>query len=166
MARLVSPRRADVRRVLERSVDMSAAIPKGAFVINGMSGDDLLRHLQEHRPTLYYQLINDLPFAKDARSGLPRLFTRAEALAVLKIGETTLFWLQRTGKLRPIRIGSRVLFNAAEIERLAIHGATLTEAEKEAAAKRNPKVTTCSAASQRDRRSHTREAPGPKASTG
>jgi len=50
----------------------------------------------------------------------PRLFTRAEALAILKIGETTLFWLQRTGKLSPIRIGSRVLFNATEIERLAI----------------------------------------------
>jgi hypothetical protein len=60
----------------------------------------------------------------------PRLFSRADALAILKIGETTLFWLQRTGKLRPIRIGSRVLFNAAEIERLAIHGATLTGAEK------------------------------------
>lgn len=69
----------------------------------------------------------------------PRLFTRAEALAILKIGETTLFWLQRTGKLSPIRIGSRVLFNATEIERLAMHGATLTEAEKEAAAKRHPK---------------------------
>ena len=65
---------------------------------------------------------------------IPRLFTRAEALAILKIGETTLFWLQRTGKLRPIRIGSRVLFNAAEIERLATHGASLTGAEKEAAA--------------------------------
>jgi hypothetical protein len=67
----------------------------------------------------------------------PRLFTRAEALAVLKIGETTLFWLQRTGKLRPIRIGSRVLFNAAEIRRIVAHGATLTEAEKQAAAKRD-----------------------------
>ena len=30
------------------------------------------------------------------------LFTRADALAILKIGETTLFWLQRTGKLKPI----------------------------------------------------------------
>jgi hypothetical protein len=96
----------------------------------------------------------------------PRLFTRAEALAILKIGETTLFWLQRTGKLRPIRIGSRVLYNATEIERLAIHGATLTEAEKEAAAKRNPKVTACSTASQRARRARTREAPRPRASTG
>ena len=67
----------------------------------------------------------------------PRLFTRAEALAILKIGETTLFWLQRTGKLRPIRIGSRVLYNAVEIERLATHGASLTEAEKEAAAQRD-----------------------------
>jgi hypothetical protein len=63
----------------------------------------------------------------------PRLFTRAEALALLKIGETTLFWLQRTGKLKPIHIGSRVLFNAAEIRRVVAHGATLTEAEKEAA---------------------------------
>jgi hypothetical protein len=94
----------------------------------------------------------------------PRLFTRAEALAILKIGETTLFWLQRTGKLRPIRIGSRVLYDAAEIERLATHGATLTEAEKEAAAKRNPKVTACNTAS--GRRPRTREAPRPRASTG
>ena len=66
----------------------------------------------------------------------PRLFTRADALAILKIGETTLFWLQRTRKLQPIRIGSRVLFNAAEIERIAMRGATLTGAEKEDAAKR------------------------------
>ena len=69
----------------------------------------------------------------------PRLFTRAEALAILKIGETTLFWLQRTGKLRPIRIGSRVLFNASEIERVAARGATLSEAEKGSAAKSRPK---------------------------
>ena len=128
---------------------MSAGTPKGALVIDGMSGEDLLRHLQEHRPTLYYQLINGLPSAKDARSGSPRppctnsargpprLFTRAEALAILKIGETSLYWLQRTGKLRSIRIGSRVLFNAAEIARLATHGASLTEAEKEAAAQRD-----------------------------
>jgi hypothetical protein len=68
-------------------------------------------------------------------NGAPRLFTRADALAILKIGETTLFWLQRTGKLKPIRIGSRVLFKAGEIERIAVHGASLTAAEKEAVAK-------------------------------
>ena len=67
----------------------------------------------------------------------PRLFTRAEALAILKIGETTLFWLQRTKKLTAIRIGSRVLFNAAQIERIAARGASLTEAEKKAATKRD-----------------------------
>jgi hypothetical protein len=66
----------------------------------------------------------------------PHLFTRAEALAILKIGETTLFHLQRCGKLRPVRIGSRVLFSAAEIHRVATHGASLTHAEKEAAAER------------------------------
>ena len=71
----------------------------------------------------------------------PRLFTRAEALALLKIGETTLFWLQRTGKLKAIRIGSRVLFNAAEIRRIVARGATLTEAEKDAAAKREKEAT-------------------------
>jgi hypothetical protein len=65
-----------------------------------------------------------------------RLFTRADALAILKIGETTLFWLQRTGKLKPIRIGSRVLFNASEIKRIAVHGASLTKAEKSSAARR------------------------------
>jgi Helix-turn-helix domain len=69
-------------------------------------------------------------------AAVPRLFTRADALALLKIGETTLHWLQRTGKLRPIRIGSRVLFNASEINRLATHGATLTQGEKQAASKR------------------------------
>lgn len=63
----------------------------------------------------------------------PRLFTRAEALGILKIGETTLFWLQRTGKLKPIRIGSRVLFAASEIQRIATHGASLSQSEKEAA---------------------------------
>jgi hypothetical protein len=121
---------------------MSAATPKGALVIDGMSSEDLLHHLQEHRPTLYYQLIDCLPSARDVRSGSsrppgansardpPRLFTRAEVLPLLKIGETTLFWLQRTGKLRPIRIGSRVLFKAADIERLATHGCSLTEGEK------------------------------------
>jgi hypothetical protein len=80
----------------------------------------------------------------------PRLFTRAEALALLKIGETTLFWLQRTGKIRPVHIGRRVLYSATEIERLATQGATLTEAEKEAAAKRNASST----ASHRGRRAH------------
>jgi hypothetical protein len=68
----------------------------------------------------------------------PRLLTRAEVLALLKIGETTLFWLQRTGKLKPIRIGSRVLFSAGEIGQVAARGATLTEAEKEAARQARP----------------------------
>jgi hypothetical protein len=63
----------------------------------------------------------------------PRLFTRAEALAVLRVGETTLFWLQRTGKLKTVNIGRRVLFNSGEIERIARQGATLTEGEKQAA---------------------------------
>lgn len=60
----------------------------------------------------------------EKESTAPRLFTRAEALAVLKIGETTLFWLQRTGKLKAIHIGTRVLFNAAEIARVATRGAS------------------------------------------
>jgi hypothetical protein len=64
----------------------------------------------------------------------PRLFTRAELLKILRIGETTLHWLQRTGKLTPIRIGARVLFAASEINRLAARGATLSQREKEAAA--------------------------------
>jgi Helix-turn-helix domain len=85
----------------------------------------------------------------------PRLFTRAQVLALLKIGETTLWWLQQTGKLKPIRIGARVLFPASEIERLAMHGATLTEAEKEAAAKRNASST----ASHRGGRARAPEAP-------
>jgi hypothetical protein len=91
---------------------------------------------------------------------IPRLFTRADALAILKIGETTLFWLQRTGKLQSVRIGSRVLFNAAEIERVAMRGATLTGSEKDAAAKRDRKAigTTAQAAPPR-RRGRPRKAP-------
>jgi len=87
----------------------------------------------------------------------PRLFTRAEAFALLKIGETTLFWLQRTGKLKPIRIGSRVLFNAAEIGRVATRGG-LTEAEKQAAAKRDRKGT---ASARKDRSQSCRQNPQP-----
>ena len=77
--------------------------------------------------------------ATTADEPTPRLFTRAEALALLKIGETTLFWLQRTGKLKFVRIGRRVLFNAAEIRRLAVQGATLSEAEKQAVANNKQK---------------------------
>jgi hypothetical protein len=78
-------------------------------------------------------------------ASVPRLLlTRADALALLRIGETTLHWLQKTGKLKPIRIGSRVLFNASEIKRIATHGASLTKTEKEAATKRERKVTEAS----------------------
>jgi hypothetical protein len=74
-------------------------------------------------------------------TSVPRvLLTRADALALLRIGETTLHWLQKTGKLKPIRIGSRVLFNASEIKRIATHGASLSKTEKEAAAKRERKA--------------------------
>ena len=90
---------------------------------------------------MFWKGESDLPTTHVTKEPIgPRLFTRAEALAVLKIGETTLFWLQRTGKLKPIRIGSRVLFNAAEIRRIVAHGATLTEAEKEAATTRDRKA--------------------------
>ena len=88
----------------------------------------------------------------------PRLFTRVDALAILRIGETTLFWLQRTGKLKPIRIGSRVLFNAAEIRRLVTRGATLTEAEKQAAANRDREGT---ASARKDRSQSCRQNPQP-----
>ena len=64
----------------------------------------------------------------------PRLLlTRAETLAALRIGETTLHWLVRTKKLNAIKIGARVLFSAGEVERLARRGCSLTEAEKRAA---------------------------------
>jgi len=71
----------------------------------------------------------------------PLLLTRAETLAVLRIGETTLFWLARTEKLKPIRIGTRVLFSRAEVARLARHGCSLTAAEKRTAAKRERKAS-------------------------
>jgi hypothetical protein len=70
-----------------------------------------------------------------AAASEPRLLlTRAETLATLRIGETTLHWIVRTEKLNPIHIGSRVLFSRADVERLARRGCTLTEAEKHAAA--------------------------------
>jgi len=82
----------------------------------------------------------------------PRLFTRAEVLAILKIGETTLFWLQRTKKLTAIRIGSRVLFNAAQIERIAACGAVLQRPKRKppsSAIGRWPKVIRSSARARR-----------------
>ena len=63
----------------------------------------------------------------------PRMYTRADALRILRIGETSLHWLTRTGKLPIVRIGARVLIPAVEIERLCRKGTTLSEAEKTAA---------------------------------
>ena len=63
----------------------------------------------------------------------PRMYTRADAMRILRIGETSLHWLTRSGKLQAVRIGARVLIPAAEIERLCRKGTTLSEAEKTAA---------------------------------
>ena len=62
-----------------------------------------------------------------------RMYTRADAMRILRIGETSLHWLTRTGKLQAVRIGARVLIPAPEIERLCRKGTTLSEAEKTAA---------------------------------
>jgi hypothetical protein len=75
--------------------------------------------------------------AKESRAP-PLLLTRAETLASLRIGETTLYWLQRTRRLNPINIGARVLFNPAEVEHIARHGCRLTEADKRAATRPRP----------------------------
>jgi hypothetical protein len=66
------------------------------------------------------------------------LLTRAETLAALRIGETTLHWLARTEKLNAIKIGARVLFSVAEVERIARRGCSLTEAEKRGATRSRP----------------------------
>ena len=63
----------------------------------------------------------------------PRMYTRGDAMKILRIGETTFHWLTRTGKLQAVRIGARVLIPAPEIERLCRKGTTLSEAEKTAA---------------------------------
>jgi hypothetical protein len=63
----------------------------------------------------------------------PRMYTRSDAMRILRIGETSLHWLTRTGKLQTVRIGGRVLIPATEIERLCRKGTTLSEAEKTAA---------------------------------
>ena len=49
---------------------------------------------------------------------LPRMFTRNDAMKILRLGETTLHWLTRLGKLKSVRVGGRVLIPATEIERL------------------------------------------------
>lgn len=64
------------------------------------------------------------------------MLSRAETLAALRIEETTLHWLARTEKLNAVKIGARVLFSAAEVERLARRGCSLTEEEKRAATRR------------------------------
>jgi hypothetical protein len=68
----------------------------------------------------------------------PHMYTRADAMRILRIGETSLHWLTRTGKLRSVRIGARVLIPATEVDRLCRKGATLSEAEKRAARNQTP----------------------------
>jgi len=68
----------------------------------------------------------------------PRMYTRGDAMKILRIGETSLHWLTRTGKLQTVRIGGRVLIPAAELNRLCRKGATLSEAEKRAVRKQIP----------------------------
>ena len=63
----------------------------------------------------------------------PRMYTRGDAMKILRIGETSLHWLTRTGKLQSVRIGGRVLIPAREIERLCRKGISLSKAEKTAA---------------------------------
>ena len=63
----------------------------------------------------------------------PRMYTRGDAMKILRIGETSLHWLTRTGKLQTVRIGGRVLSPATENERLCRKGTSLSEAEKTAA---------------------------------
>jgi hypothetical protein len=65
--------------------------------------------------------------------GAPRMYTRADAMRILRIGETSLHWLTRTKKLQTVRIGARVLIPGPELDRLCRKGATLSEAEKKAA---------------------------------
>jgi Helix-turn-helix domain len=68
----------------------------------------------------------------------PRMYTRGDAMRILRIGETSLHWLTRTGKLHTVRIGGRVLIPGPELDRLCRKGATLSEAEKSAARERIP----------------------------
>ena len=63
----------------------------------------------------------------------PRMYTRGDAMRILRIGETSLHWLTKTGKLRSVRIGARGLTPAKEVERLCLKGTTLSGAEKAAA---------------------------------
>ena len=72
---------------------------------------------------------------KTGEESAPRMYTRGDAMRILRIGETSLHWLTRTGKLQTVRIGGRVLIPAAELNRLCRKGATLSEAEKRAVRK-------------------------------
>ena len=65
----------------------------------------------------------------------PRMYTRGDAMRILRIGETSLHWLTKTGKLPSVRIGARVLIPATEVERLCRKGTTLSGAEKAAASR-------------------------------
>ena len=73
-----------------------------------------------------------------ADASAPRMYTHGDTMRILRIGETSLHWLTRTGKLRSVRIGARVLIPATEVERLCRKGTTLSEAEK-AAVRSDPK---------------------------
>ena len=70
---------------------------------------------------------------KTTAADAPRMYTRSDTMRILRIGQTSLFWLTKTGKLRFVRVGARVLIPASEVERLCRKGTTLSEAEKAAA---------------------------------
>ena len=78
------------------------------------------------------------PRTQAGEESAPRMYTRGDAMRILRIGETSLHWLTRTGKLQTVRIGGRVLIPAAELNRLCRKGATLSEAEKRAVRKQIP----------------------------
>ena len=46
-----------------------------------------------------------------------RLYSRMEACDFLRIGPTKIWMLEKDGELRPVRVGSRVLFREEDLQR-------------------------------------------------
>src|SRR5580704_7531959 len=78
------------------------------------SSPSFLRSRSNSWRTIKRQDMADNSTVSGIQGKAPRLLlSRAETLAALRIGETTLHWLARTKKLNPVKIGARVLFSTA-----------------------------------------------------
>lgn len=91
-------------------------ITKNAQQLYIMTADDLTEHTRE----IVRETVEMLMADKDTAdvSTQSDMLTAKEAIATLRISQTTLWKLEKKGKLIPVRIGRRIFFRRDSIERI------------------------------------------------